>query len=82
MYCDWSNTVNLLMFAWITVCIFETKPCSRGLICAVKSGLANYLGMFAGYLLLRFEDGCKFYQINPSQTLMNLQYWASTDWCR
>ena len=30
--------------------------------------------MFVGYLFLRLEDGCKICQINPSQTLMNLQY--------
>ncbi len=31
--------------------------------------------MFAGtlYLFLRFKDGREFCQINPSQTLMNLQ---------
>ncbi len=30
--------------------------------------------MFAGYLILRFQDGGEIRQINPSQTLMNLQY--------
>ncbi len=30
--------------------------------------------MFAGYLFLRFKDGHKIHQINPSQTLMNLEY--------
>ena len=30
--------------------------------------------MFAGYLFLRFKDGREIRQINPSQTLMNLQY--------
>ncbi len=29
--------------------------------------------MFAGYLILRFEDGHEIRQINPLQTLMNLQ---------
>ncbi len=31
----------------------------------------NYV---CGYLFLRFEDGSEFRQINPWQTLMNLQY--------
>ena len=30
--------------------------------------------MFAGYLFLRFKDGREIRQINPLQTLMNLQY--------
>ncbi len=30
--------------------------------------------MFAGYLFLRFKGGHEIRQINPSQTLMNLQY--------
>ncbi len=30
--------------------------------------------MFAGYIFLRFKDGREIRQINPSQTLMNLQY--------
>ncbi len=39
-----SRTVNSLMFVGIYVCIFETKPCSRGLILAVlSSGAVNYL---------------------------------------
>ncbi len=33
--------------------------------------------MFAGYLILRFENGREIRQINPSQTLMNLQYYYS-----
>ncbi len=40
------------MFAGINVYVFETTPCSRGLVFAVSSGLANYLLhiriMFAG----------------------------------
>ncbi len=40
----WSNTVNSLMFAGINVCVFKTKPCSRGLIFVVSSGLVSYLG--------------------------------------
>ncbi len=71
------NTVNSLMFAGINVCVFETNPCLRGLIFAISSGLTGYLGtwiMFAGYLFLRFKDGREIRQINPSQTLMNLQY--------
>ncbi len=50
------------MFAGINVCIFETKPCLQGYVCR--------------YLFLRFKDGREFRQINPSQTLMNLQYIA------
>ncbi len=34
-------TVNSLMFAEINVCVFETKPSSRGLTFAVSSGLVN-----------------------------------------
>ncbi len=30
--------------------------------------------MFAGYLFLRFKNGREIRQINPTQTLMNLQY--------
>ncbi len=70
-------TVNSLMFAGVNVCVFETKPCSRRLIFAVSSSLVGYLDtsiMFAGYLFLRFKDGREIRQINPSQTLMNLQY--------
>ncbi len=67
------------MFAGINVCAFETKPCSRGLIFAVSLGLVSCLGtwiMFAGYLFLRYKDGREIRQINPSQTLMNLQYFS------
>ncbi len=35
--------------------------------------------MFAGYLYLQFKDGRKIRQINPSQTLMNLQYMEFVD---
>ncbi len=31
--------------------------------------------MFTGYLFLRFKDGHEIQQINPWQTLMNLQYY-------
>ena len=31
-----TGTVNSLMFAGINVCVFETKPCSRGLIFVVS----------------------------------------------
>ncbi len=71
------STVNSLMFTGVNVYVFETKPCSRGLIFAVSSGLVSYLStkiMFVGYLFLRFKDGREIRQINPSQTLMNLQY--------
>ncbi len=47
---------------------------------AVSSGLVRYLGTwnrFAWYLFLRFKDGREIRQINPSQTLMNLQYSTS-----
>ncbi len=37
------NTVNSLLLVGINVCVFETKPCSRGLIFAVSSGSVNYL---------------------------------------
>ena len=70
-------TVNSLMFTGINVCIFETKPCSWGLIFAVSLGLVSCLGtwiMFAGYLFLGFKDGCEICQINRLHTLMNLQY--------
>ena len=30
------NTINSLMFTGINVCVFETKPCSQGLIFAVS----------------------------------------------
>ncbi len=33
----------------------------------------NYVGGGGGYFL-RFKDGREIHQINPSQTLMNLQY--------
>ncbi len=64
------------MFAGINVCVFETKPCSQGLIFAVSLGLVSCLGMlimFAGYLFLQLKDSREIRQINPSQTLMNLQ---------
>ena len=44
MYQHNYGTVNSLMFAGINVCVFETKPCLRGLIFAVSSGLVSYLG--------------------------------------
>ncbi len=34
--------------------------------------------MFAGYLFLRFDNGHEIRQINPLQTLMNLQYYYLT----
>ncbi len=34
--------------------------------------------MFARYLFLRFKDRREIRQINPSQTLMNLQYMVLT----
>ncbi len=39
------NTVNSLMFAGINDCIFETKPCSQGLIFTFSSSLVNFLGI-------------------------------------
>ena len=74
------STVHSLMFSGINVCVFETKPCSRGLMFAVSmvsSGLLSHLGtwiLFTGYLFLRFKDGREIRQINPSQTLMKLRY--------
>ncbi len=47
-----------------------------GLIFAASSGLVTYLGtwiMFAGNLFLLFKDGREIHQINPPQTVMNLQ---------
>ncbi len=38
-----TSAVNSLTFAGINICVFETKPCSRGLIFAVRSGLVSYL---------------------------------------
>ncbi len=72
------NTIHSLMFAGTNVCDFETKPCLRGLIFAItgSSGLAYYLGTWIMYLFLQFlqfKGGHDFRQINPSQTLMNLQ---------
>ncbi len=32
----------------------------------------NYV---CGYLFFQLKDGHRFWQINPSQTLMNLQYY-------
>ncbi len=77
-------TVNSSMFAhvaWINVCVFETKLCSQRLIFAVSLGLVNYpdthelcLGVhMVQYLFLRLKDSHEFRQINPSQTVMNLQ---------
>ena len=50
----------------------------QGLIVA-GSGLVNYLGthelcLRVGYLFLQFKNGHKFWQINPSQTSMNVEY--------
>ncbi len=36
--------------------------------------------MFAGYLFLRFKEAREIRQINPSQTLMNLQYLLDSHW--
>ncbi len=55
---------------------FETTSCSQGLIFPASSAVC-YLGtwiMFGWYLFLRFKDGREIPQINPLQTLMNLQY--------
>ncbi len=48
----------------------------QGLILGLAQVLISYLStqiMCAGYLFLRFKDGREICQINPSQTLMNLQ---------
>ncbi len=74
------HTVNSLLFAGINVCVFETKPCLWELIFAVGSGIVNYLGtwiMFAGTQCIYFRDlkvVTNISQINPSRTLLNLQY--------
>ncbi len=38
------------MFAGINVCVFEEKPCSWGLIFAIRSDLVSYLGTEIIYL--------------------------------
>ena len=38
------NSLMFIMFMGINVCVFETKPCSRGLVFVGVSGLVNYLG--------------------------------------
>ncbi len=53
------------MFAGINVCVFETKPCSWGLIFAVSSGLVSYLGK----LRLRFKDG---HENSPNKSLAKI----------
>ncbi len=75
------TTVNSLMFTGINVCAFETKQCLRGLIFTVCSGLVNNLGTWILSVGIYFGDlkmvaNCAKY-INPSQTLMNLQYLSS-----
>ncbi len=37
----------------INICVFDAKPCSRGLIFAVSSGLVNYLLVYRHGLCLR-----------------------------
>ena len=39
-----TDIVNSSMFAGINVCIFEAKPCSRGLIFVVSSDRVSHLG--------------------------------------
>ncbi len=51
------------MFAGINVCGYF-----------MSCQLSRYIIMFAGYLFLRFKDRREIRQINPSETLMNLQY--------
>ncbi len=70
-------TVNSLMFAGINVCIFETKTMFAGInICGQPRScyLSRYMIYVCVYLFLRFQRGRENRQINPSQTLMNLQY--------
>ncbi len=63
------TTVNSLMFAGIVVCVFETKPCSQGLIFVViHSDLVNYPGtriMFAGIYFCDLKLVMNFTKLNP-----------------
>ena len=62
--CFWDKT----MFAMINICSYLKSV----LIIQVHM---NYV---CGYLFLWFKDSREFWQINPLQTLMNLQYlWIS-----
>ncbi len=66
------------MFVGIKVCVFEIKLSSPALIFVVSSSTVNfwkYLCYVCWYLCFcDFKDGREICQINPSQTLMNLQY--------
>ncbi len=62
------------MFTGINVCVFETKPCSQGLIFAVSSGLVNYLGTHELCVRVFIFRHLKMVAKTPPQTLMNLQY--------
>ncbi len=54
---------------------FETKPCMQRHMFVFSSGLDNFLGTHENYVCgYSIKDGRDFRQINPSQTLMNLQY--------
>ncbi len=60
------------MFAGINVCVFETRPCSWGLIFAVSSGLGNYLGTYELCLLVFMFAILKRSQNSPNKSLTNI----------
>ncbi len=69
------------MFAGINVCLFETKPCSRGLIFAVRSGLVNYLGneLCLREFILRFKNAWSRNLSNKS--LANINEFTDLVYC-
>ncbi len=71
------NTVNSLMFVGINVCVFEAKPCLRGLIFAVSSRLVSYLGTWIVCIVfiwhLRFKDAHELHlRYSPNKSLANI----------
>ncbi len=74
-----STAVNSLTFERVNVCAFRQNH-----IRAVSSGLLNHLGnskdvtwslsIISLVLILWFQDGREFRQINLSKTIMNLQH--------
>ena len=67
----WS--VNLLMVVTgINACVFETKPCLRGLIFAVSSGLVDYLGTHALCLRVFIFAIYRWSWISPNKSLANI----------
>ncbi len=59
------------MFVGINVCVFETRP-SWGLIFAVSSGLANYLGTHELCLRLFMFVILKRSRNSPNKSLVNI----------